>query len=125
MFTIIYNYFLFSISMLSILVFVDVMIKFNRNLSLKLSLLGVIVSTLIISAGILYSNVNGYNIYLIETGRPFYAISLINFFWILYKGRIGKKLMISEIFLIILILSYLILLDFNQKEHFIPNLVYS
>ncbi len=111
--------------MLSILVFVDVMIKFNRNLSLKLSLLGVIVSTFIISAGILYSNVNGYNIYLIVTGKPFYAISLINFFWILYKGRIGKKLMILEIFLIVLILSYLILQDFNQKEHFIPNLVYS
>jgi AraC-like DNA-binding protein len=101
------------------------MIKFNRNLSLKLSLLGVVVSTLIISAGILYSNVNGYNIYLIETGRPFYAISLINFFWILYKGRIGKKLMILEIFLIILILSYLIYLDFNQKNHFIPNLLFS
>lgn len=111
--------------MLSILVFVDVMIKFNRNLSLKLSLLGVIVSTLIISLGILYSNLNGYNMYLIETGRPFYVLSLINFFWILYKGRIGKKLMILEIFFITLTLAYLILLDFNQKERFIPNPFYS
>lgn len=109
--------------MLSILVFVDVIVKFNRNLSLKLSLLGVIVSTLIISICILYSNFYGYNIYLIETGRPFYVISLINFFWILYKGRLEKKIIVFEIFLILLIFSYLIFLDFNQKEQFFKGLI--
>jgi hypothetical protein len=117
-----YNYFLFSLSMLSVLIFFDVLIKFKRNLPLKLSILGIVVSTLIISVGYLYSNTYGYNIYLIETGRPFFILSLFNFFWILYKVNFSKKLLIAEVSFIILLLIYLIMIDVNEKEHLFPIL---
>jgi len=117
-----YNYFLFSLSMLSVLIFFDLLIKFKRNLPLKLSILGIVVSTLIISVGYLYSNTYGYNIYLIETGMPFFIISLFNFFWILYKVNFSKKILIAEVSFIILLLIYLILVDLNEKEHLFPIL---
>lgn len=117
-----YNYFLFSLTMLSVMVFFDVLIKFKRNLPLKLSILGIVVSTLIISIGYLYSNTYGYNIYLIETGRPFFILSLLNFFWILYKVNFSKKLLIAEVSFILLLLIYLIIVDSNSKEHNFPIL---
>ena len=117
-----YNYFLFSLSMLSVLIFFDILIKFKRNLPLKLSILGIVVSTLIISVGYLYSNTYGYNIYLIETGRPFFILSLFNFFWILYKVDFSKKLLLAEVFFILLLLIYLIMVDINEKEHLFPIL---
>lgn len=117
-----YNYFLFSLSMLSVLIFFDMLIKFKRNLPLKLSILGIVVSTLIISVGYLYSNTYGYNIYLIETGRPFFILSLLNFFWILYKVNFSIKILIAEVSFILLLLIYLIMVDVNEKEHLFPIL---
>ena len=117
-----YNYFLFSLAMLSVMVFFDILIKFKRNLPLKLSIIGIVVSTLIINVGYLYSNTYGYNIYLIETGRPFFILSLFNFFWSLYKVNFNKKLLIAEVFFIILLLIYLIMVDVNEKEHLFPKL---
>jgi AraC-like DNA-binding protein len=108
--------------MLSVMIFFDILIKFKGNLPLKMSILGIVVSTTIISVGYLYSNIYGYNIYLIETGRPFFILSLFNFFWILYKVNSSKKLLIAEVFFIILLLIYLIMVDVNEKEHLFPIL---
>jgi AraC-like DNA-binding protein len=108
--------------MLSVMIFFDIMIKFKRNLPLKLSILGIVISTLIISVGYLYSNIYGYDIYLIKTGTPLFILSLFNFFWILYKVNFSKKLLIAEVFFIIPLLIYLIMVVVNEKEHLFPIL---
>ena len=108
--------------MLSVIIFFDILIKFKRNLPLKLSITGIVLSALIISVGHLYSNTYGYNIYLNETGRPFFILSLLNFLWILYKVNFSKKILIAEVSFILLLLIYLIMVDVNEKEHLFPIL---
>lgn len=107
------NYIHAIIVALSVLTFIDVLIKFKRPLILKILLLAMVFNIGFFGFGKLYIFINGYNRLLSESPIVLLGIAAINFLYQLYRNKISVFVVISCLFLILI--NIIVPLYFHQK----------
>jgi len=88
MFTELSNYFFAAIILLSVIILIDLLLKFKRPLFLKTALILITFSIGWNSFAVIYCSHYGYNRWIVEIPRVLYATSGLNFFAAIYLHRV-------------------------------------
>ena len=102
--------FYFSLILIALICFVEILINFNKTFYLKFFLLLISISILFLNASLLYCLKNGYNRWIIELPKTIIALSGVNIiFFLLFQQRKTKILFITFfIFLFHILIIYLL-----------------
>jgi len=110
------NYGFIAVLLVSLIVFFEVLVNLKRTLALKSTFLLTVGSIAIGSAGTVYCNLHGFNIWLLGIPAIMMGMGLLAFFSILYHFRIQKYVLLIG-FGIICFRIITILLYANLGEH--------